>query len=311
MSIIIKYIFCFFVVNTIYSSSYSQNQCATIGTQWYYCRPYLPLSNPFYDFELFKVVKDTILQGKNCRLIKSDSSTEIQYREDGKVYYWFLNKFNLIYNDSAKVGDTIFFDIKTLSPHRRNYYYDTTIKVKTVLSKIETKSIGTYSFRYFTYSVLKDTLFKHVSWYSNYQYIENIGFEDKFYFTLDLPSIPVDLKLRCYLQGELKYKSEWYSQFKDIDCNYAWKNSINDNLSNQQVKLSYFDSKNVLLEFEKPQNCLSINVYNLNGSLIKNMEIDKQFQSAINIPFKDIPTGLYFIIIHSESIHLTHKIIIK
>ena len=99
MSIIIKYIFCFFVVNTIYSSSYSQNQWATIGTQWYYCRPYLPLSNPFYDFELFKVVKDTILQGKNCRLIKSDSSTEIQYREDGKVYYWFLNKFNLIYND--------------------------------------------------------------------------------------------------------------------------------------------------------------------------------------------------------------------
>ena len=307
----IKFILCFLIISTIYSSSFSQNQWASIGTKWYYCRPYLPLSNPFYDFELYKVIKDTIVLGKSCKLIKSDSTTEIQYRDGGKVYYWFLNKFNLIYNDSAKIGDTIYFDIKTLSPYRRNYYFDTTIKVKTVLEKIETKSISSYTFRYFTYKVFVDTSFKHVGWSSHYQYIEKIGYEENFYFTLDLPSIPVDFKLRCYLQSSLKYKSDWYSQFTDIDCDYAWKNSINDNLSEPQVRLSYLDSKNVQLEFEKPQKNLCINVYNLNGIYIKKIELDKPFLSIITIPFNEIPTGLYFITIQSNNIHLTHKILIK
>jgi len=92
--------------------AYTQTEFAPIGAEWYYNNYW---SNYDY-FDYIVVEKDTIIEGNNCRVLKqyptnstTASETYIIKQEQNKIYHYYHNRFNLLFDFDAKVGDVVEF----------------------------------------------------------------------------------------------------------------------------------------------------------------------------------------------------------
>jgi hypothetical protein len=90
------------------SPNAQENDDWTSGAKWIY-----KYSGQGEKQFVFTVEKDTVIDGKSCRIIRGENSKDIVYEENGRVYYYFDNKFRKIYDFNVNVGDIVEFEFKT------------------------------------------------------------------------------------------------------------------------------------------------------------------------------------------------------
>jgi len=105
-----------------------------IGAKWLYANTAGGGGGIRYLVE-FTVEKDTIVDGKNCRIIRGKNSRDIVYEDNGDVYYYFNDEFRKIYAYNVKVGDVVDFEFMTYSS---NFHLDTTIILPFIIERIST-----------------------------------------------------------------------------------------------------------------------------------------------------------------------------
>ena len=108
-----KYLFLFALF--ISFSSFSQ-EFAPIGAIWHYGVSESPVSSPDQGYLTFESIRDTAIQGHNCRIIKKtryyyqgqpvDEGIEVFYQENNKDYHLINNSFYTLYNFNATTGDS-------------------------------------------------------------------------------------------------------------------------------------------------------------------------------------------------------------
>ncbi len=99
---------CFFLA---VNSSSAQTEYAPIGTEWYFSEPIESSGISDHDYQKYVSEKDTVVAGRNCRLITNRFyPPEIIYQENGSVYYYYMDDFRKIFDFAANVGDTIDFE---------------------------------------------------------------------------------------------------------------------------------------------------------------------------------------------------------
>ena len=142
-----KRIIVIFLLNLfLLPSVHSQREWFPIGAEWHFEWghewSHLFPSSVWPVHRYYVVEKDTVVEGKTCRLIRDgENNKEIVYEENGCVYYYFNDKFRKIYDMTVNEGDVVEFEFKTLSKYSSNMLLDTTITVPCRIEKISSKIV--------------------------------------------------------------------------------------------------------------------------------------------------------------------------
>ena len=225
-----------------------QTEFAPIGAEWYYT--YTFGCCPENHFNHIVSEEDTIIEGSNCRILRKyyDNSTiasekYIIKQEQGKVYYYYQDQFNLLLDFDAEVGDTI-----KLTFMYKRYYDDNYPSGKdTIFSaryKVEDITINAQNLKSFKIKVLDEDVLDFYGIpvppyeYQTYSYIEKIGIHSEFMPVFDNvphPSIEVYLWLRCYHDVDFSFISdEWAVML--LPCNHTISANIKT-LKDENVKV--------------------------------------------------------------------------
>lgn len=296
-------LYCFlFLFNFIYA----QTEWASIGTEWYYCAPN-ETGNPQHSFNRYFVEKDTVVGGNNCRKIVNDKRFKILYEDSGKIYYWFQDRFHLMYDYTANIGDTVTFDFLTLKPP--SYDFDTTYSVKSVIEMIDSINCENVCLKRYRSKLIIDTsLNLDVIWPSHYVYIESLGNEFEFINRLYGPSIDYQTTLRCYNNSNLNYVNPWWKQF-NLPCDYKLPTSIRQHyLANNVNIVNPIKDKLKINNLPKSFSTIKLIIYNSLGEIVLNTESKSE---NIELCIAGIDKGLYFVSIQTEGYFITKKIIKK
>ena len=213
---------------------------APLGATWHYEVRY-PFS-PVVNCLAMEVIKDTIIDGITARFIEGklyqfekdtipatdvyDQGNIILHQKGDSIYYYRENKFELLYDFSLEVGDTM--DIVTPAPYDLNYVSDTMIQM--VVDSVGEVVVGNDTLRKQVFRMLR-------KFDSNYGFggthIEKIG---NLYFLLPVDDLLCDvfcpLPLRCYQDSSLFYK-QW-----EVDCDATYlMTSTQNNISLPEIHL--------------------------------------------------------------------------
>ena len=296
-----KIILTIFLISSLFVSAQeteSKNDWAPLGAEWFYSS-----TMTIYDFSKYTSERDTIIEEKQCTVITNEGEiTEIMYQENGKVYYRFNEKFNLIYDFSADIGDKISFVFKGLSSANTISTY----QIDYIVTHIENSVINGASSRIFHTSktAFEDTENLDYDIWStapaSYTYRERIGKESGCLYGI-LPFIAVctgDIALRCYHDCCIDYTASWWLD-KEKPCDYA-------TLSAEKVQIRDFNiyPNPVKHEFEIrgdmifTNSDISIEILDLSGSRHHVSQLNTH-NSKINV--RDLKSGIYILKISDES----------
>ena len=224
------------------------NEFAPIGAEWYYTYSSItPLccydEKSFTDFNHIISEKDTIIEGNTCRVLSQyyynsytyNSTVSGKYiikQEQGKVYYYYQDQFNLLFDFDAQVNDIVEFTFM-YSKHNYDDIYFITIK-DTILSVrylVEDITVDAQLLKTFTTKGIDDINYGD-GIYSPpyiYTYTEKIGLHSKFMPEFDNgghPDMVIHRWLRCYADAGVSFVSNWWAA-TDLPCNYICRCEYN------------------------------------------------------------------------------------
>lgn len=239
-----KFIAIFFIFNLILLSNvFCQREWAPLGAVWYYT--WGDVWGPPVEYLRMESIQDTLVDGKNSRLLKSIISHDttlsevekthlediIIYQDGYKIYRWVEDQFRILYDFSLKLGDTL----KVYIPEDERTFsrmHDSTAYF--VIDSIETLTLGGELILSQYLKPLDKGASDHAVGFGDWAY-ESIG--SRTYFR-PFPSILCDAKcpwpLRCYIQQDFSHK--WF----DIPCDTIVpfvKVGIEKQLLNDQVEV--------------------------------------------------------------------------
>lgn len=286
-----------FVVSSNLIAQKFYHEWAPIGAEWYYSDPDLNSGNPWWDYDRIVSTKDTVIEGKNCRIVIGKKSTEIFYQENGKIFYFFNKTFHLIYDFEVSLKDTIEFQIKGYPEN--SFEMDTVYPVKCIVEKIDTLVINNINHLKIYTSTIPNESFSHLIDQTAYNYIEKIGYAYAFLYHLKLPS-PTDITfLRCYNDDNINYKSPWF-EYYDRPCDDSYLNSYNEIELNNDFYLYPNPVKtNLFIENTTTDLTSNYNIYifDLMGTQVKYEEISAD---CYEIDTSCLPFGTYVIHVYNK-----------
>jgi hypothetical protein len=206
-----------------------ENEWAPLGAKWYYNEPGSDTmtgnESPFISLQS---KKDTVIKGRNCHAIdvkfndtKNISQEYISQSKDSVFYFNpFYNAFFLLYNFSAKAGDTIVVHKNKFKPTKgfyakndsiANFKYriiavDTLIMGRNIIIRQKVNTVHNGDWGFITAHPSTD------------QYIYRQAGSLTYFFGSSANIYPEQIPtiLRCYSDINLTYKSpEW-----NLPCNY-------------------------------------------------------------------------------------------
>jgi hypothetical protein len=217
------------------SQSISQNAhpFAPAGSEWHYS--YTWGCCPENSFNYVVSEKDTLVEGDSCRILRhyyvepaATGETYVIRQAGGKIYYYYQNQFNLLFDFDAKANDTVEFSFRY-----KMFYdplaYDPQLPHKdTVLTaryRVESITENDRNLKTFRTEVLAEDKPRFQLWGAphTYTYTEKIGWHDDFMPALDNAAHPDDgafRMLRCYSEpGFLFVSDEWAAL--SLPCDYS------------------------------------------------------------------------------------------
>jgi hypothetical protein len=244
-----------FVASFVTYYTQAQTEFAPIDAEWYYNLEWgtVYIGNPpqpilISHFNHVISEKDTIINGNNCRVLKqyydySDTMNEryIIKQEEGKIYYYYQNQVNLLYDFDAQINDIALFTFKYTKTDYDPPYHDKDT-ILSVRYRIESITTNAQNLRTFKANIIEEDMVKDHGIMVTpliYKYIEKIGFNGNFMPILDNvehPLIDNHEWLRCYSDSEFSYIAEWWEQ-ESLPCDYYYSLGIISQEKEDNIKI--------------------------------------------------------------------------
>lgn len=277
----LNFVIILFLITGSFAVKAQSNEFAPVGAKWHYN------ANPGIDlpqlYTIIESVKDTIVQGKNCRLLKQlffqqknvlsndPERSYIVYSDSGTVYLWKDTAFVTLMNFNLNVGQSW------------RYKFKDGTSTELIVRKIDTITIGTQKRK-----VLQIRNFAE----SFSTIIEGIGSVNA--FTPDEDYIGHQTRtewIRCYQDSNIFYQRQ-----KDISCDTVFTAGIEE--LNQGNKPGIIISPNPfqnqiniqLLNFPANPGFTNITVYSAEGKVVYET---KSASAEITVPLSQLPQGMY------------------
>ena len=168
------------------------------------------------EYLLYTVEKDTMVEGKRCKIINGLNSKDIVYEENGKVYYYFQNRFRKICDFDVQVGDIVEFEFKTtdaVDAEDGNAVTNTTIVLSFRIDSISSKEIDGFDlkqvFAVYTYAGSDESL----NFEYRHEYLEKVGVVTRYNYINEgiFPVCPDQIT---------RPGGRWYYWYKDHSIEY-------------------------------------------------------------------------------------------
>ena len=292
----------------------AQTEFAPVGAEWHYTFTVGGESSTNH-FNRVICEKDTIIEGNNCRVLRqyydnSDIANEkyVIMQEQGKVYYYYQEQFNLLFDFNAEIGDTIEFTFKYQKYDLNNnwpLFKDTILSAR---YEIETITTNAQNLKTFKSNILDEDKYivenEHVLPLF-YYYTEKIGHETVFIPMVDNVAHTADshFALRCYSDADLSFVSYWWS-FTSLPCDYSIVTGINTPKI-EDIRIYPNPVKDYF--FIECNNLIQIKLYDMLGREVLNQHINEK--SLINI--SHLINGLYIIKLLSKGEIIGNSKIVK
>lgn len=313
-----KLLLVFIVLFEFSTYTFAQTDFAPIGAKWYYSNR-IDIGQQKYQYFTYESVKDTMVNGKNCRKLDiwfyshySDSAYygfDLIYSEAGRVFYYYKNNFQLLYDFNVKPGDTL--NLLLFNPNLP-FLKDLTDThyVKYKIRDTGTTIINNEHLKYYKLGPLNyDSLILDGQQliFNGDSITEKLG-HGKYLFgeiISQLDQYPLWTKLLCYFDSSIEYHLD-----KHLTCeNHII--AINDNSSDQKSILLYPNpaSENLNLEIQttKRYNKTDITIVDLMGKECK-FNLHQLNQQTFSIDISNLQSGTYFLMI-SDTYPMYKKII--
>jgi|GEM_PF-2379824 len=262
----------------------------------------------------FVVEKDTVIDGKNARVIRGENIEHIVYENNGRVYYYFQGKYRKIFDFSVGIGDIVEFEFKTIKDlpdcypvdcwDHSTFDLDTTIVLPMQIERISTRIIDGVELREILASYFYEGTY--YAWQFQHHYIEKIGvdysFNQRGIFPV-MPSWGIALwdatRLRCYRDDDIEYITNWWISFGEgRPCDYDPTSSVRQPETNQDIVLFPNPAQNILTISAKTEilQKVNISIHDVTGKVV--------FEKNAHLPFElnveHLQSGVYFIRIFDE-----------
>ncbi len=302
-----KKIFFTYVVLCFGLQMNAQTEFAPIGTEWYYT--YTFGCCPENHFNHIISEKDTIIEGSSCRVLKqyydgSDTVSEkyIVHQEQGKIYYYYQNQFNLLLDFDVEINDTIVFtfmykEYNDNFPLGKDTVFSARFQVESITSDVQnlktitTKIVNEDIHELYGISVPPNE-------YNTYSYTEKIGLYREFmpvFDNLPHPAEDVFRWLRCYSDADFSFISEEWAS-----TSLPYNNSAASILTNPK------DDRGIKIYFDPITNNISIltdyrghvDIINISGKVVCCSELSTGM-NEISINY--LHNGVFFIKVQTEN----------
>ena len=301
-----------FVLAFIPTYMSAQVESPPIGAEWHYTSSSV---EPLDDFYLYRVEKDTTINGKIGKKINRITSNnqvlgyEILYLENDRVYYWFENDFHLMYDFAAEIGDTVIFSFKSYA--LTFPFADTTLEVSgKILEKSQVSVNGELLMRVKSSIIPSAGLENEYIWPGEFIYTEQIGhdyLEMDIIYKIPLPSTMSGSRLRCY-NNNINFS--YITPFWDIHgngsaCDYLLSTNIID--TKQYIAVFPNPVKDVLsLTVANTLHIQQIELFDLNGRHVKTYKANER-----ELSLKGLPPGQYLLELNTDKGKVTKKVIVE
>ena len=277
----------------------AQTEFAPISAKWYYnCCAEGGIERSHLNYIVSE--KDTIVEENTCRVLKQyyDNSTianekYIIKQEQGKVYYYHQDRFNLLFDFDAELDDIVEFTFKYRKYDEDNFpaYKDTILSAR---YRIESVTTNAQNLKIFATEILEEDKFVYYGMEilpRYYSYTEKIGYDSEFMPILDnaahtaIQTFPM---LRCYSDADFSFVSErWLAT--SLPCNYSIATDIrHPKDENVTIYPNPFGDK----IFVSSYNGGNIEIIDMVGKIV----YDSKLSNGINeISTSHFPKGIYVV----------------
>jgi hypothetical protein len=281
------------------------------GAEWYYTYTYGCC--PEKHFNHFISEKDTTVEGNDCRILRQYFDTSITAgekhiikQEAGKVYYYYQDRFNLLFDFDTKEGDTVEFTFMYKkyddnSPSYKDTVLSARYRVQSIT--VDAQNLKTFTTKIFDEDKLANYGIEILPWY--YSYTEKIGLQEILGSPLNCGFIPVldnvphptveyYRRLRCYSEADFSFVSdEWAAT--SLPCDYSISMGIS--VPKNENSIIYPNPFNDYI-FVFANNGGSLEIIDVSGKVIYYSRLSNGINKISTISFLK---GIYFIKIQNKN----------
>jgi len=216
----------------------AQIEFAPVGAEWYYTYADGCCQKDYFSYIISE--KDTVVERNNCRVLRQywqhmfENTTSEKYiikQEQGKVFYYYQDQFNLLLDFDAKVGDIVTFTF--MYRHIEHHIFPAPPIKYTILSvryQVEDITIDDQNLKTFTTKGIDDIHYGEFYRPPDiYIYTEKIGLYSVFmpmFDNMGHPDIKLYRWLRCYSDADLSFISDKWAA-TSLPCNHSVITGIN------------------------------------------------------------------------------------
>ncbi|MDR1592403.1 MAG: T9SS type A sorting domain-containing protein [Prevotellaceae bacterium] len=291
-------------VSFLWAGLNAQTEFAPTGAEWYYnCCANGNIINSHSNYIVSE--KDTTVEGSSCRILRqyydnSNTASEkyVIKQEQGKIYYHYQDRFNLLFDFGAEVNDTAEFTFmyKKYDDFPSSSYKDTILSARYRVESITTNAQNLKTFRT---KILEEDKFAVygmdvLPW--DYSYTEKIGFYDEFMPMLDNtahPSVDNFPMLRCYSDADFSFVSDAWTA-TSLPCDYSTASDINIAKDENRVIYPNPFNDNVFISTDEGEH---IEIIDASGKVVCYSKLEK----GINmLPTNQLLKGWFLAKIHNK-----------
>lgn len=288
-----------------------KNEFAPIGAKWYFNYP----NSTSNDYVVFESKKDTTIQGKDSREIDvwlNNSKLvckEYVYQNGDSIFYYNrnYNSFFLLYNFSAKAGDTITVHSAKFKATKAFFSHDDSIPdFKYKILSIDSIQISGQWIKRQKVEMLKNGLWSFSkSDGQDYYILDKIG-SLAYFFGVQSGITPED-KLsicRCYSDSDFDFKNPLWNSECDLISAVIDSKILNNNLV-------YPNPANTYITISIPSNIKikKIEMFDFSGRVVQQWEAPELAGNQLNI--QHILPGIYLLKADTNAGVKTEKLVIQ
>lgn len=303
---------------------YAQGETfAPIGAEWYHTKA--GISRPYRGYIKSTSVKDSVIDGKTCRIINSmivepysSEAADTTYQEAAMILYttpdtvYYLNReierFIPLYIFNVNVGDTVSYRTPYTIPNVPEFPPEDTI-FRILITDVSTTDVSGVSLKTISYAALDKWGFSWGPDTDGY-YMERIGTSRAGLLSHE-PIVGYlgnshGPSLRCYIDEVVSYPSS----IEDMTCDYiSFNTSISDNQINGDLQIYPNPAKDYLRirNTDGNHSVISVKIYNILGKKIKTVVFENAHQEQI-LSVTDLPAGTYILQIRSKEHSVNRKL---
>lgn len=294
------------------AQSNNNQEFALLGTLWHYNFNNFGGGQPNSSYHKLEAVGDTLIQGKNCRIIRTtffppfsnDSiaqAPEYVYTAGDTVFYYhrYLNHFSPLYMFNTQVGDTLHFDY----PHLTIFAGITPFRWKARIDSITNFVVGSDTLKMFWPTTLPNNDSMHLNADFLGPYIQKIGGTVQF---MHQPFIILPEwygPIRCYQDPQL------FVNFMQIPCNQRAGLSVDKHGPLSTVRFYPNPANEAFYIQNDHTTAVQYSLFNSQGQLLLQNELLANETKTINTDH--LPTGMYFFKFQSQQQIRFEKLLIK